>query len=70
MSDTPATPEKSGETGTMFHAKVGVLHAEDNAATKVSSTDHEPSPASTYGVSAIGNSVPATPQDVEGQSFY
>lgn len=70
MPDNPATPDKSGDTGGTSSAMVGVPRTDDSAATKVSQTEVEPSPASTYGVSAIGNSVPATPQDIEGQSSF
>lgn len=70
MPDNPTTPDKSGDTGGTSPAIAGAHRTEDSAATKVSQTEVEPSPASTYGVSAVGNSVPATPQDIEGQSPF
>lgn len=70
MSDNPTTPDKSGDTGRTSPAMAGVPHTEASAATKVSQIEVEPSPASTYGVSAVGNSVPATPQDIEGKFSF
>lgn len=64
MSQSPATPNKpSGEAG-----KTAVSSTEKPAlgSRAVRSSLHEPSPASTYGETNAGDSIPATPQDVDG----
>ncbi|KAL8922203.1 MAG: hypothetical protein Q9172_003664 [Xanthocarpia lactea] len=62
MSHSPATPNKLGA-----EAASSVLaspHEPLSASGVKRSSLHEPSPASTYGETTAGDSVPATPQDV------
>ena len=70
MSWSPATPDQSGmqEVKHPSHAVVPPLEKHNALAHQVML--HEPSPASTYGNSVGGDSVPATPQahELNGQS--
>ena len=60
MNPSPKTPGKSGTT---------IADQPDNVKDNtVAATAHEPSPTSTYGPSTVGNSVPATPDDIDGKS--
>lgn len=62
MSQSPATPNKpSDEAG-----KTALSSTEKPflGSRVVRSSLHEPSPASTYGETTVGDSIPATPQDV------
>lgn len=62
MSRSPATPDKSID-GLGKYSKVAVPSREKLASTSRVKNEsiHEPSPASTYGDTAAGDSVPATP---------
>ena len=62
MSQPPATPDKS-IGGLSKYAKVAVPSLEKlvSASRVRNESIHEPSPASTYGDTAAGDSVPATP---------
>ncbi|MCJ1288114.1 hypothetical protein MMC26_007469 [Xylographa opegraphella] len=61
MSTSPATP--TVVSGSKYSAKVAVPLVEKTVAPKVAqAAATEPSPASTYGTSAVGDSVPATPR--------
>lgn len=62
MSHSPATPDKAID-GLCKYSKVAVPPLEKLAsASRVRNESiHEPSPASTYGDTAVGDSVPATP---------
>ncbi|KAL8661369.1 MAG: hypothetical protein Q9202_005671 [Teloschistes flavicans] len=60
MSHSPATPNKpTAEAGNPF---VSSMKEFTSALAKLQSSMHEPSPASTYGETAAGDSIPATPQ--------
>lgn len=63
MSESPATPNKLTQEGAKRYAKTAVPSLEK--LTSVSRAKppslYEPSPASTYGGTAAGDSVPATP---------
>lgn len=64
MSRSPATPEKlkvirEGDSG----AQVGYSGTMSASKEKHQNLIIEPSPASTYGETAAGDSVPATPQE-------
>ncbi|KAL8942420.1 MAG: hypothetical protein Q9216_001684 [Gyalolechia sp. 2 TL-2023] len=64
MSQSPATPNKpSSQVGqtTGSSTQKPALGSWVNR-----SSLHEPSPASTYGETTAGDSIPATPQDVDG----
>ncbi|KAL9030002.1 MAG: hypothetical protein Q9196_001832 [Gyalolechia fulgens] len=64
MSQSPATPNKpSGGAG-----KTAVSSTEKPALESwvMHTSLHEPSPASTYGETTAGDSIPATPQDADG----
>ena len=62
MSQSPATPDKSID-GLSKYPKVAVPSLEKLASSSRVRNEsiHEPSPASTYGDTAAGDSVPATP---------
>ena len=60
MNLSPVTPNNSGAT-----APDQPGNARDNI---VAAVAHDPSPASTYGPSTVGNSVPATPDEIDGES--
>ncbi|MCJ1386787.1 hypothetical protein MMC17_009914 [Xylographa soralifera] len=63
MTASPATPTIA--SGSRHSAKVAVPLVEKTVAPKViQAAATEPSPASTYGASAIGDSVPVTPQEL------
>lgn len=66
MSYTPATPEKPVEYSAQG-TDVAPSARQPKSTTKGNQQGslHEPSPASTYGDTAAGDSVPATPLDVE-----
>ena len=69
MATSPATPTVA--SGSRYSAKVAVPLVEKTVAPKVAqSVATEPSPASTYGASAIGDSVPVTPQEFNGRSSF
>ncbi|KAL9587209.1 MAG: hypothetical protein Q9212_000368 [Teloschistes hypoglaucus] len=60
MSHSPATPNKSSsEADNSFASSTKDF---TSALAKLQSSMHEPSPASTYGETAAGDSIPATPQ--------
>ncbi|KAL8708272.1 MAG: hypothetical protein Q9220_006849 [cf. Caloplaca sp. 1 TL-2023] len=61
MSPSPATPSKSTAEASNSAAPTIKQPLSDSRATKQSM--NEPSPASTYGETAAGDSIPATPQD-------
>ena len=63
MSLHPATPIRPGEGISDFMSKADILSMEKRTANlKLKHTPaHEPSPASTYGETNVGDSVPATP---------
>lgn len=68
MSHAPATPSKSrAEAGvlTVFSTEKSAL-----ASGNMRSSLNEPSPASTYGETTAGDSIPATPQDTGDQGTY
>ena len=69
MSQSPITPVKPTEVGNARSAKVAVPSLEKIfSATRVKQASmHEPSPASTYGDTAVGDSVPATPLETQSQ---
>jgi hypothetical protein len=67
----PATPQKApSESGNEYDTassadnRVSALRGEHRASL------HEPSPASTYGGTAVDVSVPATPQEVGSIGMY
>lgn len=63
MSQSPTTPNKpSGGAGKMAASSADMPAVYSSV---VRSSLHEPSPASTYGETTAGDSIPATPQDVE-----
>ncbi|KAI9715905.1 MAG: hypothetical protein M1812_005725 [Candelaria pacifica] len=66
MSYNPATPEKAVECSAQGIIVAASARQQDSI-TKGNQQGslHEPSPASTYGDTAAGDSVPATPLDVE-----
>ena len=63
MSHQPATPIRPGHGVSDFIPKSDILSKEKRAANVIHKQTplHEPSPASTYGETAAGDSVPATP---------
>ena len=66
MTTSPATPTVAA--GSRYSAKVAVPLVEKTVASKViQAAANEPSPASTYGASAMGDSVPVTPQAFNGK---
>ena len=70
MSYSPATPDKSFKDSSVYSTKIAVPALEKLSTSKVKqSSHHEPSPASTYGDTAAGDSVPATPQQIDGKLF-
>lgn len=68
MSLSPATPSKQSEGINKHSSKIAVPSLEK--LTSASRAKHlalyEPSPASTYGDTAAGDSVPATPLETHG----
>ena len=69
MSYSPATPDKSFKDASKYPTKIVIPNLEKQSTTKVKQASlNEPSPASTYGGTAIGDSVPVTPQEVNGKS--
>ncbi|MCJ1435696.1 hypothetical protein MMC27_005071 [Xylographa pallens] len=63
MTTSPATPTVA--SGSRCSAKVAVPLVEKTVAPKMAQVAAtEPSPASTYGASAVGDSVPVTPQEL------
>ena len=66
MSKPPATPDKPGKQVVEPSPKSAQASTEKlTSTTKVKQVSrHEPSPASTYGDTTAGSSVPATPEDV------
>jgi len=69
MTASPATPTVASSS--RYSAKVAVPLVEKIAAPNVGqAATTEPSPASTYGASATGDSVPVTPQEFNGKSSY
>ena len=73
MSHSPATPDKSTVDAAIVPSKVPVPSLDKLTSTsKVKQASfHEPSPASTYGDTAAGDSFPATPQEAgeHGESY-
>ena len=63
MSYSPATPDKSTKAFSKEASKVAVPSIDKltSSAKGKEASLHEPSPASTYGDTAAGDSVPATP---------
>ena len=63
MSLQPATPIRPTESISDFMSKADILSMEKRTANLKlkQSPVHEPSPASTYGETHVGDSVPATP---------
>ena len=63
MSHQPATPVRPGDGVSDFMSKAEVLSKEKRTANAILKHTplHEPSPASTYGETLVGDSVPATP---------
>ena len=68
MTPPPATPDNSVTSGTKSSAKLALPVVDKTATSKVlQASANEPSPASTYGASAAGDSVPVTPQEINGK---
>ncbi|KAL8675259.1 MAG: hypothetical protein Q9168_000380 [Polycauliona sp. 1 TL-2023] len=63
MSHSPATPNKPNTEAAIV--SLASTHEPSSAPRMMPSSLHEPSPASTYGETTAGDSVPATPQDVK-----
>ena len=69
MTTSPATPTVA--SGSRYSAKVAVPLVEKTIAPKVAQVAAaEPSPASTFGASAVGDSVPVTPEEFNGKSSF
>lgn len=69
MSYSPATPDKSFKDTSKYPTKIVIPNLEKQSTSKVKQASlNEPSPASTYGGTAAGDSVPVTPQEVNGKS--
>ncbi|KAL9118568.1 MAG: hypothetical protein Q9187_004887 [Circinaria calcarea] len=65
MSYSPATPDKSFKDASKYPAKIVIPNLDKQSTSKVKQASlNEPSPASTYGGTAAGDSVPVTPQEV------
>ena len=68
MSQSPATPNQAGKVAcnnSSADAVVPLINAHASSTSNAKqSTLYEPSPASTYGDTAIGDSSPMTPQEV------
>lgn len=66
----PATPNKIITSDTVSSSsKLPAVSAEKNPLSKAKQAGlHEPSPASTYGETTSGSSVPATPGEMNGES--
>lgn len=60
---SPATPIKHAEGASKYSPKVAMPSLEKlfSSSSAKKASQHEPSPASTYGDTATGDSVPATP---------
>lgn len=71
MSQSPATPNKHSEEASKQSSKVAVPSFEKIVS--VTRAKHaplyEPSPASTYGDTAAGDSVPATPLETHAHGM-
>lgn len=72
MSQSPATPNKHSDGVNKHSSKVALPSLEKLAsASRVKHASlYEPSPASTYGDTAAGDSVPATPFEVNSHGVY
>ncbi|KAI4264603.1 MAG: hypothetical protein L6R38_001641 [Xanthoria sp. 2 TBL-2021] len=62
MSQSPATPHKLNAEAAS--SALASTHEPSSTSGLMRSSLHEPSPASTYGETTAGDSVPATPQDI------
>lgn len=69
MTRSPATPEKPNKTFSNEASKVAVPYLDKltSSAKGMQPSLQEPSPASTYGDTAAGDSVPVTPLVVNGR---
>ena len=69
LNSDPATPDKAGLANSE-RVSVGLVSSEKHAAATAAAVkrtpEQEPSPASTYGETVIGGSVPVTPFPLNG----